>query len=136
MASSKDTAYLPDLKKCLIDKNPVVRYWAAVGCTILSTKSYTCKDELIGLLEDEEVSVRIAAAEALYLLSEKQLAVSALGDALKSQNPMARVLALNVLENMGTDARPALEEIRQLLKEDIKDSDYDVRAAKRILENI
>ena len=99
-------------------------------------KSYSCKDELIRLLKDKEVSVRVAAAEALYILSEKQLAVSALRDALKSTNPMARVQALNVLENMGDDARPALEEINQLLKEDIKDGDYDVRAAKRILDNI
>jgi hypothetical protein len=135
MASSKDRAFLSDLKRSLTDKNPVVRYWAAIGCTVLSEESSSCKNELINLLNDSEVSVRIAAAEALYLLSEKQLAASALRDALKSPNPMARVQALNVLENMGDDARPALAETKQLLKEDIKDSDYDVRAAKRILDN-
>jgi len=136
LASSKDPVALPTLKKRLTDKNPVVRYWAATGCTILSKQAMLAKDNLLGLLQDPEVSVRIAAAEALYALEEKDKALSQLKEALHHPNLMARVQALNVLESIGEDARPALGEIKQLLQDNIKNGDYDVRAAKRIVEKL
>lgn len=136
LASSKDPAFLPRLKKALTDKNPVVRYWAVTGCTILSQAAVSAQDELSKLLQDPEISVRIAAAEALYCLSEKDKAIAVLKQALASDNLMARLQALNVLENIGDDARPALDDIAKLLKDDVKDGDYDVRAAKHIIEKL
>jgi N-sulfoglucosamine sulfohydrolase len=133
LASSKEVADLPVLKKMLANTNPVVRYWAAIGCSVLSRDASSAKLELLNLLNDREVSVRIAAAEALYLQGEKEKPLSTLRLALKSDNAMARVQALNVLETMGQDAKPAYSDIRLLLKADVKDSDYDVRAAKRII---
>jgi len=47
---------------------------------------------------------------------------------------MARVQALNVLETIGSKAEPAYDNVRALLKNNVKDSDYDVRAAKKILQ--
>ncbi|MEX2233172.1 MAG: sulfatase-like hydrolase/transferase [Cyclobacteriaceae bacterium] len=136
LASSKDPADFAELKKRLRDKNPIIRYWAATGCTILSKDAVSAKADLEKLLQDTEISVRIAAAEALYHLSEKEKALATLKDALKSSNLMARVQALNVLETTGKDARSALDEIQKLLKDNIQDGDYDVRAAKRILEKM
>jgi len=57
-------------------------------------------------------------------------------EALKSNNLMARVQALNVLENMNDDAKPLTDAIKQLLKNNAQDGDYDVRAAKRLLEKM
>lgn len=136
LASSRDASVLPELKKRLADKNSVVRYWAATGCTILSNDAMSAKGGLTKLLKDPEISVRIAAAEALYLLSEKDKSLPVLRDALGSNNLMARVQALNVLEIMGNDARSLTDAIKQLLKDNIQDSDYDVRAAKRLLEEM
>lgn len=59
-----------------------------------------------------------------------------LSEALKDTNQMARVQALNVLETIGAKAKPSFENVRALLKGNPKDSDYDVRAAKKILEQI
>jgi N-sulfoglucosamine sulfohydrolase len=136
LASSQNPSVFPALKKGLTDKNPVIRYWAATGYTIHSGEATAVREYLEKLLRDPEVSVRIAAAEALYLSGEKTGPVAVLKDALKSKNRMARVQALNVLENIGTDAQPVASEIKTLLKENIKDGDYDVRAAKRILEKM
>lgn len=136
LASSKDPAALPRLKKALSDKNPVVRYWAVTGCTILSSAAAPATDQLSKLLLDPEISVRIAAAEALYQLSEKEKAIAVLEQALGSDNLMARLQALNVLENIGDGARPALDNIARLLKDDVKDGDYDVRAAKHIIAKL
>jgi N-sulfoglucosamine sulfohydrolase len=136
LTSSQNPSVLPALKKGLSDENAVIRYWAATGYTIHRREATADRKELQKLLRDPEVSVRIAAAEALYLSGEKADPVAALKEALKSTNLMARVQALNVLENIGTDAQPVALEIKTLLKENIKDGDYDVRAAKRILEKI
>jgi arylsulfatase A-like enzyme len=136
LASSKDRSVVPELRKRLSDSDPVVRYWAVIGCTVLSKYAAPARAELIKLLNDGEVSVRIAAAEALYVLGEKEKPLAVLKDALQSSNVMARVQALNVLENFGNDARPALDNMKQLLKDDVKDGDYDVRAAKRIVDKL
>lgn len=136
LASSKDPAGLPKLKKRLADADPVIRFWAVTGCTVLAGEAASAKDELLKLLQDSELTVRIAAAEALYVLSEKEESINTLREALKSDNLMARVQALNVLENMGTHAKGALKEIRDLIRQNVKDGDYDVRAAQRILDNI
>lgn len=136
LASSKDPAVLPELKKRLRDKNAIVRYWAVIGYNVLAKHATSDIDELSRLLRDREISVRIASAEAMYHLSGKESALPVLRDALESGNLMARVQALNVLENMGKDAGSLLPEMKKLLKEDVKDGDYDVRASKRIIENI
>lgn len=136
MASSKDPADLPALKKRLQDKHPIVRYWAVTGCTVLSKGAMTAKGTLIKLLKDPEISVRIAAAEALYLLADKEKSLPVLREALRSANLMARVQALNVLENMNKDALPLLDDLKQLLKADIRDGDYDVRAAQRLIDKL
>lgn len=133
LAASRDRAVLPKLQQRLRDKNAVVRYWAATGCTVLGDAARPAKDELLRLLRDEEISVRIAAAEALYKLGEKDEVISVLKNALTSDNTMARLQALNVLEDMGDDARPAADAIRGLISENVRDSDYDIRAANHII---
>jgi arylsulfatase A-like enzyme len=81
-----------------------------------------------------DVSVQIAAAEALYNLGQKDKALKTLKSALQHDNKMARVQALNVLEQMNEDARPAFDLIKSLTKDDLQDQDYDSRAASRIVE--
>jgi arylsulfatase A-like enzyme len=133
LASSKDATVLPRLQERLNDQNPVVRFWAVTGCTVLSQKAISAKAPLTKLLRDPEISVRIAAAEALYQFSEKEMALDVLKESLSSNNLMARLQALNVLDRMGADAEGAREDIKKLIKDEIQDGDYDVRAARHIL---
>ncbi|MCF2488668.1 sulfatase [Dyadobacter sp. CY347] len=134
IASSREKSQLKELMKRLGDKDPVVRYWAVIGTIVLKNDAIAAKPKLQTLLNDPEVTVRIASAESLLAFGETDAPVETLSEALKSENQMARVQALNVLETIGAKAQPAFENVRALLKTDQQDSDYDVRAAKKILE--
>jgi arylsulfatase A-like enzyme len=134
IASARDKGQLKELIKRLGDKDAVVRYWAVIGTIVLKNDAVLAKTKLQTLLNDPEVAVRIAAAESLLALGETEQPVKTLSEALKSDNQMARVQALNVLETIGSKAEPAFENVRALLKTNQQDSDYDVRAAKKILE--
>jgi N-sulfoglucosamine sulfohydrolase len=133
IASSREKSKLPEIIKRLSDKDPVVRYWAVIGTIVLKNEAVAAKAQLDQLSNDPEISVRIAASESLLNLGETEKPVQTLSEALKSENQMARVQALNVLETIGIKAKPSFDNVRNLLKGNPKDSDYDVRAAKKIL---
>ncbi|WP_031526974.1 sulfatase family protein [Dyadobacter crusticola] len=136
IASSRDKSKLSEITKRLGDKDPVVRYWAVIGTIVLKNDAASAKSQLLTLLNDPEITVRIAAAESLLALGETEKPVQTLSEALKDSSQMARVQALNVLETIGSKAQPAVANVKSLLKENPKDSDYDVRAAKQILEQL
>lgn len=135
MASRGEVKTLRKLIRKLDDPDPVVRYWAATGCTILGGQSKPASNKLVRLTEDPELAVRIAAAEALYGLGQTEIALETLIAALRSDNKMARVQALNVMEVMGEDVAPALAEISNLIPGGtIQNQDYDIQAANRLVE--
>lgn len=136
MASLGEVKKLNQLMQKLKDPDPVVRYWAATGCVILEEHAKPAESALKDLMNDPEVSVRIAAAEALYHLGANQIALEALEAALQVDNKMARVQALNVLENMGDDAIPSLNAVEKLISTNLVDQDYDIRAANRLVEKL
>jgi len=133
MASLGEVENIPQLVQKLKDPNPAVRYWAATGCTILGKKAISVRGQLETVLDDPQVAVRIAAAEALYQLGEKETVLEVLTSALTDSDRMARVQALNVLELMGEDARPSISNVKELASRDLQDQDYDIRAANRII---
>ncbi len=136
MASTGDINSLNHLITKLDDPDPVVRYWAATGCTILDSLAKPATKKLLERVDDPEIAVRVAAAEPLYILGETEVALKTLTAALQSDNKMARVQALNVLEFMGEDAAPSLGEINKLISKNLKDQDYDIRAANRLVEKL
>lgn len=135
IASSRNASQLKTLIRRLTDKDPVVRYWAVIGTIVLKKEAAISKANLLPLLSDPEIAVRIAAAESLLNFGENEKAVTVLAEALKSTNTMARVQALNVLEMIGVRAKPAFPAIATLLKNNPREADYDVRAAKKLLES-
>jgi N-sulfoglucosamine sulfohydrolase len=56
-----------------------------------------------------------------------------LTEALKSDNVMARVQALGVLETMNQDAIGALAAVKALVQSNPQDKDYDSRAAESLI---
>lgn len=136
MASSRDARHLDVLVLRLEDDDPVVRYWAATGCTVLGEEAASARAALHALLADQEASVRIAAAEALHHLGEAAGILPTLTGALANDNLMVRVQALNVLETMGDEAAPALAAITALVPDDPVDYEYDSRAARRLVEQL
>lgn len=134
MASLRNPKFIPELIQRLRSRDASVRYWAATGLQIL--KAQAGRNSLLKALEDNEPAVRIAAAEALYYLGEKQLSVAVLIKALDNGNQAARVQAINALDNMGKDGLVALDAIKKLVKEVPEDDAYDARAAKAFIDRV
>ncbi len=87
---------LKKLRAAMNSKNPVIRYWGATGCTINAKDAGKAKGQLKKLLSDEEPSVRLAAAEALHVLGDKQTGFNAILDILKTtDDPIVSLEALN-----------------------------------------
>src|SRR5690606_13045207 len=134
MAASKDVRSLKLLTDRLHDNNPIVRYWAATGCRILEATAQPARSALLRVSRDPEVAVRVAAAEALYYLGERDKAVEVLIQAVSDPNVMARVQVLNILQTIGRDALPALEAARRIVAANPKVNDYDIRAARGFIK--
>lgn len=145
MGTTRDMKYLAELTTRISDKNPIIRYWAATGCTVLGKQAGKARPKLMVLLQDDVPAVRIAAAEALYGLDGTAIVIPTLTDLLHSDNQIERVEALSVLEKMGKDAKAALPAIKEMvaLRDDKKNpnqplwkSPHDIKIAKRIMANI
>ena len=111
----------------LKDKDSAVRYWAATGFVILGERIDPAVGILSNCLNDPSAEVRIAAAEALCVMGETEKGLPQLISELQNKNPKVSLHAINVLQCLGEQARPALEELTKLLKNS-KDN-YIQRAA-------
>ncbi len=93
---------LPGLQQAMRDPHPVIRYWAALGCTILGKPARGAAPDLQRLLEDEVAAVRSAAAEALIAQGNEQPGIAALVNLLGATNDdMVALAALNVTLTRG-----------------------------------
>jgi len=136
IATSRDINNFEELVGYLSHENPVVRYWAAIGMTIHQDQAAEVADKIMGLQDDPAVYVRIAAAEALYHLGARDAARDILAEAVKNENLMARVQAVNVMEVMGPDAKPLIPVVQEVIDRDPESREYDIRAAKRLVEHL
>lgn len=139
MASMRNPKNVPALMKRLADNDPSVRYWAAIGCTVMPDQMAAAKPRLSALLEDPEGAVHVAAAEALYHMGSKDEGIKGMIEALKSQNVFVKVQCINVLQSLGKDALPALDAVKKLIPPGPtpalpQDNNYDLRAARSFIE--
>ncbi len=101
-ASSSNGDVVETLKQALKHEHPVFRFWGATGCAIQGESCRSAVRDLQTLLEDEVPVVRIAAAEALFVLGEKQQGFDALVDVLQTNREEITALeALNVCQALG-----------------------------------
>lgn len=75
----------------LRDSRPVVRYWAAMAAPAATDEAI-----LSTLLEDPDISVRLAAAESLLRRRDHTAAWSVLAQTVRTDTGAARLLALNI----------------------------------------
>ncbi|MBA9075841.1 sulfatase-like hydrolase/transferase [Rufibacter quisquiliarum] len=132
MASSREAKHVKELTKRLQDKEPVVRYWSAIGCVVLGKEAASAKAALQKLLQDPLAIVQVAAAEALYGLGETTRVLPVLRQHLQSQNRFVQIAALEVLEKMGKDAQPLAQEVKALSAKD-EETSGDVAKVARYL---
>lgn len=125
---------LPEFIKMMDEDDPAIRYWAVTSCIILKEKAMPAKDALIKKLDDSSGDVRVAAAEALYILGEKEMALDALKDALKAENSKVQLRAINVLQTIGEEASGLVKTVEDILP-DAKDN-YVIRAGDFFVETM
>lgn len=121
----------PALVGALDDKDPVVRYWAAIGIGNLASVAASAKSKLEEALQDEAPCVRIAAARALLKLNQPALALPVLKQELASEHAWGRLRAAIVLGEAGEMARPLIQEMQACLKG--QPNKYITRVANRNL---
>ncbi|MGC3946246.1 MAG: sulfatase-like hydrolase/transferase [Chryseolinea sp.] len=138
LASSRDPKDLTKVSGRFKDPDASVRYWAAIGCSVLPKQASMYSNALKKMLNDKEGAVQVAAAEALWRIGEKEVALQALTAALSHPHTFVRVQAMNVLQYLGKDAIPVLSKIKSLIPDRAAtpqdDNVYDVRAARTFLE--
>ncbi len=135
MASLRDITILDDILLRLNDDYPAIRYWAVIGCIVLEADGNDVVKKLQTMMTDDlEMSVRIAAAEALYRLEEREGVIETLSEALDSEIEMTRLYALNVLEMMGEEAFELKDKIQALILREPDTKVYDIRVAVTLMD--
>ena len=83
------------------------------------------------MLDDSTPAVRIAAARALCKVDQYSQSVNTLIIELNSNDEWVRLLAAQVLDEIGENARPADQQLQERIDED--QNKYVVRVANRAL---
>lgn len=125
---------MPVIYGALESDDPAERYWGVVSLGLLVPLENEDIRKLQRAAIDDEASVRIAAARSLYWAGRKRLAVGLLGKELKKTDELDESLhyALNVLEEIGDDAKAAIPAVKELQAAKRK-SEYIKRLANRLI---
>jgi uncharacterized sulfatase len=133
LANRRDPAALPRLIALLGDRDAAVRYWGAIGLGSLGDKAdrESAVKAATAALDDPAPWVRVASADALCRLGRPEKALPTLVEALKDRNEWARLQAINVLDRIDDEARPALPALKAALEDS---NEYVVRVAEHALQ--
>ena len=103
------------LTQRLSHQEPIVRYWAAMGCTILKEQAMPAKLMLLQKLRDNSADVQIVAAEALAYMGNEQQALEILMKQLTHPSAMVRIHAANALDAIGIKVKPVAKELKTMV---------------------
>jgi uncharacterized sulfatase len=114
------------------DKDPAVRWWAAMGFASLLWEDLDAphRQALRDRLQDESAAVRVAAAWALGRTSDSDEMLPVLTAGLQDENPWTRLWAIQTLDEIGDRARPA----RSAIGRARKDKNNYVQRIAQVLE--
>jgi len=117
----------------LTNRHSAIRYWGATGLLILKDGARPAIPALKEATKDPSGAVATLAAEALYGLGEKRLAVETYGRILSSEtcSMYDKIFALNSVDAVNDDCKELLPAIRLLVQD--KSKDYLVRNAEYLL---
>ena len=120
---------IPQLQQNLAHKNEAVRYWAAIslGNQIAQITDFSA---LKKALQDDVPAIRIASARAFCKANQTEQGLTILQEGLKHKNEWVRLLAAQVLDEMGEQARPTIVDLQGVM---IDENKYVVRVANHAL---
>ncbi|MFC1607214.1 sulfatase-like hydrolase/transferase [Candidatus Latescibacterota bacterium] len=133
IASRSDSDNIDSLIGFLDDGDSAVRYWGAVGCQVLGEKALPAVKILAGLLDDVSPDVRVAAAEALFVIESNNKALGVLVKMLDHDNEFVALRSANALDNFDEMARPYIDSLERKLNED---SGYVKRVMEKALADL
>jgi HEAT repeat protein len=135
LASESDPANLEQLKALLDHVDSAIRYWGAQGLLILGKQSEPALEQIKKAAADPSWNVVVAAAELLYILDEKELALEAFKSVLACDQPMARTAALNSIVAIKGSKEDFLTSCIKVLKNyEVIERQYDARVIKGLFE--
>jgi HEAT repeat protein len=117
----------------LEDKDPGVRYWAAIGCLILGEKAEPAVPKIRSILDDPAPNVCIAAAEYLSKYDNPEEPLHVLKKMLYHPQEKVRLHAINTIDYLEEKVLPILDSIKDKLNDE---SDYVVRVTQKILADL
>ncbi|MGH7127283.1 MAG: HEAT repeat domain-containing protein, partial [Planctomycetaceae bacterium] len=114
--------------------DPGFRRRSAIALGLMGPGANEAVPDLKPLLDDEQPEIRMAAAEALWSITADATAVlpTAIRE-LQSEDRQMRMRAVRLFERMGPKARPAVEELQRLVRDD---RPHVRQAAAKALESI
>ena len=128
IASDGDPKNLNRFIELLQNDESTIRYWAAIGLLILKEDAKSAIPQLKKALDDPSPDVATVAAETLYLLGEKEIAINAILKALQHPDDCVRNFALNALDHTGENSlkvQKALIELEESAKDDKNPMRFD-----------
>lgn len=139
VAASGERQNLPTLIDALSDEAAAVRYWGAVGIANIGQAAARAEPAVRQALLDSEAVVQTAAAYALCRLGKPADALPVLTSVLENGGQWERLHAAIVLDEIGKQARPVIDELRKALqprKELYAGGKYTVRVVNRALNQL
>lgn len=108
LAIQRDVQHLPVFIAALADPAEGMRWWGAIGCTLLEARAAPAREALTARLDEAMPGVRLAAAEALCHQGQAAQGLPVLEKGLTHTAMEVRLQAANILARLGPAARPAL----------------------------
>ena len=118
IASEGDPDKVAEYKSFLNNDDSAIRYWGATGLLMIGERASEAKNDLLAVLNDESPNVVVVAAEALYHLGEKDMAIDALIRVLEIPEDKARCHALNAIKYIGDDRQELRDAILAISGDD------------------
>ncbi len=133
LASRATIEDLDQLVQWLSSKDPAIRWWSAMALGNLAAEALPALSQMEALLQDDVPCVRVAAARALDRMGQTEAALPVLTRSLKNPSPAVRLWAIDVLDHMDDRAGPAIEAVREAVKDE---DHYVVNVAKHALAEL
>lgn len=133
-ATSRDKQFLPKLTSALSHEEPVVRYWAALGCLTLGPDAAPAKDALLATLNDEHSVLRITAAVTLTILNAPEGPQALVNELPKAQSESDYLYLMNAFTHTGTQDQIPSSLVTQSLKQKNL-GEYPTRFLTRIAQS-
>ncbi|MEN8229977.1 MAG: sulfatase-like hydrolase/transferase [Bacteroidota bacterium] len=138
LATDRDPSNLEILVALMDSDDSAIRYWASQGLLLLGENARPAIREIEKAASDESWNVSVTAAEMLYMLDEKELAMEAYRRVLHSDAKMARTHALNSIDHVNGTPEEFMDDCVAVISEKYEQlnmgMDYDARVVKWLLE--